>query len=133
MNPKQREAAERLIGTYKRNQSPWDAEVVALLRELLAEPQGEPAAWLVMSDSGPVYAAAWEQGAHDHINDALMRDEIGDLEDVKSWRVVPVYASPQPQQTEPSQDTPPQQVPRPNKLHSCDDPLCSLCGCWLKE
>ena len=46
MTPTQREAAARLSNERTRvGGQLWGAEVVALLRELLAEPQGEPVAW----------------------------------------------------------------------------------------
>jgi hypothetical protein len=99
MTPEQREAALRLADEFDsqkalRTAHAWPYDVVALLRELAAEPVQEPVAWLVMSEIGPVYAAAWRQGAHDHINDALMCDDISDLDELKSWCVVPVYSHP---------------------------------------
>lgn len=35
--------------------------------------------------------------------------------------------------TEPSQDTSPQQRKPSNKMHSCDDPLCAVCGHGIVE
>ncbi len=44
MTPEQREAAERLVADQSSSNLEWSRQVVALLRELLAEPQGEPVA-----------------------------------------------------------------------------------------
>jgi hypothetical protein len=45
VNPQQREAAERLVADQSSSNLEWSRQVVALLRELLAEPQGAPVAW----------------------------------------------------------------------------------------
>lgn len=46
MNPKQREAALRLADGPRTSGVLWGRAVVALLRELAAEPQGEPVAYI---------------------------------------------------------------------------------------
>ena len=85
------------------------------LRAALAEPVQEPVAWHVCSvnSDGTLsleYAAAWAEAAHEHINDAINEHDIADA---GSWVVRPVYASPQPQRTEPSQDIPQQRPHTP--------------------
>lgn len=68
-------------------------------RQLQAQLQdGEPFAWHVCSvnSDGSLsleHAAAWEEAAHQHINDAIT--EHGIL-DAASWVVRPAYHSPQP-------------------------------------
>ena len=100
----------------------WDAQGRRLVNGELApehrtakpaqQPQGEPVAWHVCSvnSDGSLsleFAAPWEELAHEHVNDAINEH---DIDGAASWVVRPVYASPQPQQTEPSQNThPPQQ------------------------
>ncbi len=56
MNEEQREVAERLADELQRfdgaERESLRDEAAAILRELLAEPQGEPVAWLYESKSG---------------------------------------------------------------------------------
>ena len=57
----------------------------------------EPAAWLVCSVNGDgslmvEHSTAWEQAAHDHINDAI--NEY-DIEDAATWVVRPAYTADQ--------------------------------------
>ncbi len=99
MNEEQREAAERLVADQSSSNLEWSRQVVALLRELLAEPQGEPVAWHVCSvnSDGSLsleFAAPWEELAHEHINDAINEH---DIDGATSWVVRPVYTHP-PQQ-----------------------------------
>ena len=55
MTPTQREAAMRLADVIdKCPVGAVDHEVAALLRELLAEPQGEPVAWCSLTPSGKI-------------------------------------------------------------------------------
>ena len=117
MNPKQRATAERLVADQSSSNLEWSRQVVALLRELAAEPVQEPVAWHVCSvnSDGSLsleFAAPWEEAAHEHINDAI--NEY-DIDDAASWVVRPVYASPQPQRTEPPQDMPQQRKPLTDK------------------
>ena len=117
MNETQRSAAERLADAV------MHPEAAALLRELAAgpvvnqqmttEPAQEPVAWHVCSvnSDGSLsleFAAPWEEAAHEHINDAI--NEY-DIDDAASWVVRPVYASPQPQRTEPPYAAPQQRKP----------------------
>ena len=109
MTPTQREAALRLIAEFDaqkalRTVHAWPYDVVALLRELLAEQRGEPVAWHVCSvnSDGSLsleFAARWEELAHEHISDAILDY---DIEGAGSWVVRPVYASPRPVATEPT-------------------------------
>ena len=116
MTPTQRAAALRLAEYWEADSWPGGLsgtkmdETAALLRELAAEPVQEPVAWHVCSvnSDGSLsleFAAPWEELAHEHINDAINEH---DIDGATSWVVRPVYASPQPQSTEPSQDTSPQ-------------------------
>ena len=54
MTPEQREAAERLVADQSSSNLEWSRQVVDLLRELLAEPQGEPVAWCSLTPSGKI-------------------------------------------------------------------------------
>ena len=64
MTPTQRAAAERLIATKTRIVGQlWAAEAVALLRELLAEPQGEPVAWFLGEPGNYREVESWAAGA----------------------------------------------------------------------
>jgi hypothetical protein len=63
----------------------------------------EPVAWHVCSvnSDGSLsleFAAPWEELAHDHISDAI----LDDIDGAGSWVVRPVYATPQPMATEPT-------------------------------
>lgn len=42
MNPQQRATAERLVDGPRTSDELWRRAVISFLRELLAEPQGEP-------------------------------------------------------------------------------------------
>ena len=123
MNEEQREVAERLVADQSSSNLEWSRQVIALLRELLAAEQVQkPVAWHVCSvnSDGSLsleFAASWEESAHEHINDAI--NEY-DIDGATSWVVRPVYASPQPQQTEPSQDTTPQRPPTPTGWSDTD-------------
>ena len=141
MTPEQRAAAERLADDLQRfdgaERESLRDEAAALLRELAAAPQcepddeyrcggprcdgnccqpvQEPVAWHVCSvnSDGSLsleFAAPWEELAHEHVNDAINEH---DIDGAASWVVRPVYASPQPQQTEPSQNTHPPQQRKP--------------------
>lgn len=66
MNEEQREVAERLVADQSSSNLEWSRQVVALLRELLAEPQGEPVATLLeqsrqncLRNFGPNGLADW--------------------------------------------------------------------------
>lgn len=64
---------------------------------------GEPFAWHVCSvnSDGSLsleHAAAWEEAAHEHINDAITEH---DIEGAGSWVVRPAYHAPQPVEREP--------------------------------
>lgn len=59
--------------------------------------QGEPVAWLVcgVNKDGSLsleHAAAWQEAAHEHINDAITEHGI---EDAATWVVRPAYTTPQ--------------------------------------
>lgn len=87
-----------------------------------AKPAQEPVAWHVCSvnKDGSLsleFAAPWKELAHEHINDAINEH---DIDGATSWVVRPVYTSPQPQRTEPSQDTPPQRPPTPTGWSDTD-------------
>ena len=104
---------EEALNDCIRNGVEWARSMFADNAEHIkpAEPQGEPVAWHVCSvnSDGSLsleFAAPWEELAHEHINDAINEH---DIDGATSWVVRPVYASPQPQSTEPSQDTSPQQ------------------------
>ena len=75
MNPKQRATAERLVADQSSSNLEWSRQVVALLRELAAEPVQEPVGWL--HD---------ETGEFEHSHQQWMESD-GD------W--VPLYAAPQ--------------------------------------
>jgi hypothetical protein len=49
VNPQQREAAERLVADQSSSNLEWSRQVVALLRELAAEPAQEPVATVGLS------------------------------------------------------------------------------------
>ena len=60
--------------------------------------QNKPVAWLVLSKSrdGSLsleYAAAWEEAAHEHIDDAITEHGI---EEAGAWSVRPAYLAPSP-------------------------------------
>ena len=100
---------------YRLIQDAEAALVEYLTTPTSAEPQGEPVAWHVCSvnSDGSLsleFAAPWEELAHEHVNDAINEH---DIDGAASWVVRPVYASPQPQQTEPSQNTHPPQQRKP--------------------
>ena len=66
MTPEQREVAERLVADQSSSNLEWSRQVVALLRELLVEPQGEPVATLLeqsrqncLRNFGPNGLADW--------------------------------------------------------------------------
>ena len=185
MTPTQREAALRLVDELSRPHCDLgQQEAAALLRELLAEPQGDPTvkddllvgpkAFYKASDAEPAYAqyargyndgfatglrearlaaanepqgepvawhvcsvnsdgslslefaAPWEELAHEHVNDAINEH---DIDGAASWVVRPVYASPQPQQTEPSQNTHPPQQRKP----LTDEQVWNLVGAKLDD
>ena len=63
MTPTQREAAERLIDDRLTATMEWSRQVVALLRELLAEPRGEP---------GFEYKRGYEEALNDCIRNGLI-------------------------------------------------------------
>ena len=94
MNPKQRATAERLVADQSSSNLEWSRQVVALLRELAAEPMQEPAIWIqsnhlqhakngpylartgptkLMSDFIPLYAAPQQRKplSADQIRDAV--------------------------------------------------------------
>ncbi len=83
-----------------------DACVAAYKAHVRAE-QGEPVAWHVCSvnSDGSLsleLARAWEEAAHQHINEAIEDD----IDGASGWVVRPVYASPRPLATEPTDSKP---------------------------
>ena len=89
MNPKQRATAERLVADQSSSNLEWSRQVVALLRELAAEPVQEPVAWGVFVDDELFKpfnckdnAVDWFQAQYNH----------GSRYD---YLVLPLYAAPQ--------------------------------------
>jgi len=58
MTPTQRTAAERLVEGPRTSGVLWGRAVIALLRELLAEPVQEPTLWYRTFGAGPMLCAA---------------------------------------------------------------------------
>ena len=89
MNEEQREVAERLVADQSSSNLEWSRQVVALLRELAAEPVQEPVAWGVFVDDELFKpfnckdnAVDWFQAQYNH----------GSRYD---YLVLPLYAAPQ--------------------------------------
>ena len=89
MNPKQRATTERLVADQSSSNLEWSRQVVALLRELAAEPVQEPVAWGVFVDDELFKpfnckdnAVDWFQAQYNH----------GSRYD---YLVLPLYAAPQ--------------------------------------
>lgn len=154
MNETQRAAAERLAfeqwydAQLEGRINPWDVwQAAALLRELLADPQGEPVAWYYIEDPWGANEWHWMTDSPESQNC-----------DPSDW--TPVYAAPQQRQPVAYQELAEQcaryalrimelekaigectgaleSVGHPiewvqrkplNKMHACDDPLCAVCG-----
>jgi len=93
MNPKQREAAERLADRLLHsltNDMGCAVETAALLRELLAEPQGELVAWMSTYPGIPLFVT---HAAHEHPQSTVVRESY----------TIPLYIHP-PQQRKPLTD-----------------------------
>jgi len=100
---------DRLVAISEAIANQDDRAAQAMLREILKAPQAdsqpapqqeaqEPFAWHVCSvnSDGSLsleHAAAWEEAAHEHINDAITEH---DIEGAGSWVVRPAYHAPQP-------------------------------------
>ncbi|MBK8858824.1 MAG: hypothetical protein IPN11_14420 [Opitutaceae bacterium] len=89
MNPQQRATAERLVDGPRTSDELWRRAVISFLRELLAEPQGEP---VVYTTKSQLAAMANQHQRYVNAVDAKFAEAFGIGSDK-----VPLYANP-PQQ-----------------------------------